>query len=100
MNKMTKVKIGFLILLGAMIAIPVVKFNFAKDYASPIDNRMLTEWDLHTGDITSMVDDYINDRVGMRTEAIDTYTMLNEKVFGMMIHPTYTYGKDWSYVKI
>lgn len=41
-----------------------------------------------------MVDDYINDRVGMRTEAIDTYTLLNDKVFGMMIHPTYTYGKD------
>lgn len=94
MKKITKIKVGFLIVLGIMLLIPVMKFNFEKNYASPIDNRILTEWDLHSGDITEMVDDYINDRVGMRTEAIDTYTLLNDKVFGMMIHPTYTYGKD------
>lgn len=94
MKKNKKVKIGFLVILVVMLVIPVAKFNFEKNYASPIDNRMLTEWDLHTGNITEMVDDYVNDRIGMRTEAIDEYTLLNDKVFGMMIHPTYTYGKD------
>ena len=91
---MRKIKICFLVALCAALALPLVAFNFEKDYASPIDNRMLTEWDLYTGDITGMVDSYLNDRIGFRTEAIDTYTVLNDRLFGMMIHPTYTYGKD------
>lgn len=91
---MKKIKICFLIALCVMLALPLVAFNFEEDYASPIDNRMLTEWDLYTGDITGMVDSYLDDRIGFRTEAIDTYTELNDEVFGMMIHPTYTYGKE------
>lgn len=91
---MKRIKICFLIILYAVLLLPLAKFNFQKDYASPIDNRMLTEWDLYTGDITGMVDSYLDDRIGFRTEAIDTYTELNDTVFGMMIHPTYTYGRD------
>ena len=91
---MKKIKILFLVILCAAIVLPVAAFNFQKDCASPIDNRMLTEWDLGSSDITGMVDLYINDRIGFRTEAISAYTELNDKIFGMMIHPTYTYGKE------
>lgn len=91
---MKKIKTCFLIILCVALILPLLTFNFQKDYASPIDNRMLTEWDLHTGDITGMVDSYLDDRIGFRTEAIDTYTELNDAVFGMMIHPSYTYGQD------
>ena len=94
MKKIKKVRIGFLIILAIVLIIPIAKFNFEKDCASSIDNRMLTEWDLHTGNITAMVDDYMNDRIGLRSESIEEYTLLNDKLFGMMIHPTYTYGKD------
>ncbi len=91
---MKKIKILFLVILCAAIVLPVTAFNFQKDCASPIDNRMLTEWDLGSSDITGMVDSYINDRIGFRTEAISAYTELNDKIFGMMIHPTYTYDKE------
>lgn len=91
---MKKIKILFLGILCVALALPLIFFNFEKNYASPIDNRMLTEWDPAGGDVTEMVESYINDRIGFRTEAIDAYTELNDKVFGMMVHPTYTYGKD------
>ena len=61
---MKKIKILFLVILCAAIVLPVTAFNFQKDCASPIDNRMLTEWDLGSSDITGMVDSYINDRIG------------------------------------
>ena len=91
---MKKIKILFLGILCVTLLLPLIKFNFEKNYASPIDNRMLTEWDLSGGDITEMAESYLNDRVGFRTEAIDIYTELNDKVYGMMVHPTYTYGKE------
>lgn len=91
---MKKIRIAFLIAICFAFILPLLNFNFQENCASPIDNRMLTEWDLSAGDITDMIESYINDRIGFRTEAIDTYTELNDKVFGMMVHPTYTYGKD------
>ena len=91
---MKKIKILFLGILCVTLLLPLIKFNFEKNYASPIDNRMLKEWDLSGGDITEMAESYLNDRVGFRTEAIDIYTELNDKVYGMMVHPTYTYGKE------
>lgn len=91
---MKNIKIVFWGILCIALLLPVVFFNFEKNCASPIDNRMLTEWDPSAEKITDMADSYINDRIGFRTEAIDTYTELNDKVFGMMVHPTYTYGKD------
>ena len=91
---MKKIRVVFLVILCIALLLPLMNFNLEKNYASPIDNRMLTEWDLSGGDVTDMVESYINDRIGFRTEAIDTYTELNDEVFGMMVHPTYTYGKD------
>lgn len=91
---MKKIKIIFLTVLCIGILLPICTFNFEKNYSSPIDNRMLTEWDLQSDDITNMIENYMNDRIGFRTDAIDIYTELNDKVYGMMIHPTYTYGKE------
>lgn len=91
---MRKIKIMFLTVLCIGIVLPLCNFNFQENYVSPIDNRMLTEWDLQSNDIIDMVENYVNDRIGFRTAAIDNYTELNDKVYSMMIHPTYTYGKD------
>lgn len=91
---MKKIRALFLLVLCGMIIAPLIEFNFEKECVSPIDNRMLTEWDMTTGDITGMADAYIKDRIGFRTESIDSYTELNDKLFGMMIHPSYTYGTE------
>lgn len=57
-----------------MLIVPLMKLNLEKECVSPIDNRMLTEWDTETGDLTEMADAYLKDRIGFRTEAIDAYT--------------------------
>lgn len=69
---MKEIRIGFVSILCIALLLPLINFNLEENYASPIDNRMLTEWNLSGGDITDMVESYINDRIGFRTEAIDT----------------------------
>ena len=77
---MKKIKILFLGILCVDLVLPLIFFNFEKNYASPIDNRMLTEWDPAGRDVTEMVESYINDRIGFRTEAIDAYTELPDEL--------------------
>lgn len=57
---MKKIKILFLGILCVTLLLPLIKFNFEKNYASPIDNRMLTEWDLSGGDITETAESQQN----------------------------------------
>ena len=47
-----------------------------------------------TGDLTKDLENYVNDRIGFRDEMILGYTLLNDRLFGKMIHPAYTYGKE------
>lgn len=50
---MKKIRIGFIAILCIALLLPLVNFNLEKNYASPIDNRMLTEWDL-SGEISQI----------------------------------------------
>lgn len=78
-----------------VIIMPLLTFNFTDEAISEIDNRELTKnpFTLKEGDFTNNVDNYISDRIGFRNEMILGYTLLNDKLFGEMIHPIYTYGK-------
>ena len=51
---MKKIKILFLGILCVALVLPLIFFNFEKNYASAIDNRMLTEWDPAGGDVTEI----------------------------------------------
>lgn len=46
------------------------------------------------GDLTNNIEGYLNDRIGFRDKQIYYYTILNDKLFGKMVHPSYTKGKD------
>lgn len=76
---MKKIRNLFLILMAVLIAVPLLTFNWKKDSVSSIDNRKLTEFNLAEGDKTNMIDQFIKDRIGFRSESIDLYTELNEK---------------------
>lgn len=91
---MKGIKLVFLILLGIGLNLPILTFNTQLNYVSAIDNRELTELTAESGDVTNMIDNYIKDRIGFRENSIDRYTELNDRLFNLMIHPTYTYGKD------
>lgn len=44
--------------------------------------------------LPSRIENYVNDRIGFRDEMILGYTVLNDRLFGKMVHPSYSYGKD------
>lgn len=84
-----------IILFAAIIAVPIVLFNFTNDAVSEIDNRKLAENPFEaSGDLTENIESYINDRIGLRDKMILAYTLLNDRIFNKMVHPTYSYGKD------
>lgn len=79
----------------SILIIPMVLFNFEKNAVSEIDNRMLAENPFEAeGDLSDNIEKYVNDRIGLRNEMILAYTVLNDKIFSKMVHPSYTYGKD------
>ena len=78
-----------------VILVPLVCFNFTPDSVSEIDNRKLAENPFTAeGDLTHNIENYISDRIGLRDTMISTYTVLNDRLFGKMVHPSYTYGRD------
>lgn len=84
-----------IILFAAIVITPLVFFNTESNSISTIDNRKLTENPFKLkGDLTANIQNYVNDRIGFRDEMITGYTILNDRLFGKMVHPSYTYGKD------
>ncbi|MBQ5961135.1 MAG: hypothetical protein IJL53_10830 [Firmicutes bacterium] len=92
---MKAIKIISLILFAVIVTVPLCFFNTQSNAASEIDNRMLTENPFTLeGDLTDNLQNYVNDRIGFRDEMITAYTILNDRVFHKMVHPSYTYGKN------
>lgn len=94
---MKKIKLMTITLFALIVLIPVLNFRFAPHTSSEIDNRMLAENPFSTdseGDLTEALETYVNDRIGFRDEMILGYTVLNDRLFGKMVHPSYQYGKD------
>lgn len=95
--KLKTIKIISIFLCAIIIALPVVGFNFKENAVSAIDNRTLAPWPLSEkagGDLTENIENYINDRIGFRDKMIRSYTVLNDRLFHKMVHPSYVYGKD------
>lgn len=88
----------FIIFFMTLLFLPIIFFNWKDDYISTIDNRALKKFpkkeNLAGSDITDYIQNYINDRIGGREKIINLYTELNDKLFNLLVHPTYTYGKD------
>jgi len=85
------IRIVFVLVISCIIGICLLNFNFEPNSISEIDNRELADFPIPGAedmDYTEAVDNYVSDRIGFRTEAIDAFTWLNDKLFGEMIHPT------------
>lgn len=85
----------------AMMFVPLLCLNTDPEVASYIDNRMLAENPFspemrsrEDADLTDDIDNYLSDRIGFRDEMLLANTVLNDRLFGKMDHPSYTYGKD------
>lgn len=90
---------GFLLTILALMIIPAAYSNFAPEVKSEADNRMLTEFPKGKH-IKEQLNDYLTDRLGFRPELLAGYAAFNDKVFGLMTHPLYEYGKEgWSFFR-
>ena len=98
---MKKLRIAVIILFILALFAPAAAFNWEENVVSPIDSRELMNNpfgpNYHPKEGSSLLSDlsaYVEDRIGFRDEMILGYTMLNDKLFHKMVHPTYDYGKD------
>ena len=96
---MKKLQIVWIVLFFLLLMLPVVFFEWEENVVSEIDNRQLTnnpfgENAQAGADLTTQLEQYVQDRIGFRDQMISGYTQLNDKLFHKMIHPLYEYGKD------
>lgn len=93
----------FVIGVVLIILIPILSFNFLENCVSQIDNRYLTKFPLGypTTNLSSEIENYVNDRIGFRDNIINFGTELNNILFHNMEHPSYEYGKnDYVFFKL
>ncbi|MDO4813709.1 MAG: hypothetical protein Q3988_01315 [Gemella sp.] len=94
---MKKLKIIFISIFSLLIFLPLIFFNFKSNVVSEIDNRKLKEFpnlSNFSADTFKDIYSYFDDRYGGRELAVNSYVEMNDKVFGELVHPVYTYGKD------
>lgn len=95
---MRAIKSFAIIVFVLMILMPVAMMNTEPDSISKIDNRVLAKFPFGEGapkgDLTRNIESYVQDRIGFREKMILAFTILNDKLFRKMVHPTYCYGKD------
>ena len=91
-------KITTIIIFILIIVTPLFMFNWEDGAVSKIDNRVLAEIpfmpNVPKGDLTESIEKCVEDRIGLRDKMILYYTILNDKLFGKMVHPSYSYGKE------
>ncbi|MCR5108735.1 MAG: hypothetical protein K6B28_11295 [Lachnospiraceae bacterium] len=86
----------FIVLFMAILILPAVFINTKTQQISLIDNVILTEWpgmDIRLSTIED-IESYVNTRIGFREQIISAYTYLNDKLFHVMVHPLFMYGKE------
>ncbi len=88
--------IVFIILFMAVLIVPMIFLNTKKNQISEIDNKSLTEWPGFKWNLSSReeIENYLNDRIGFREQAIEAYIELNDKLFHVMVHPLFMYGEE------
>ena len=97
MNKMTKIKnCIFIVMFMAMLIVPAVLMDHEKYKSSDIDNKTLTEWPGFSMDTETIrtIEDYVDDRIGFRSQAILGYTKASNDIFKVMVHPLFMYGQN------
>jgi len=91
------IKNYFLILALAMMIIPAVTLNLKKNVQSALDNRTLAEfpqYNVFDDNFIEGINDYVEDRIGFREQALAAYQIMNNRFFHYLVHPLYEYGRD------
>ena len=95
-KQIKKINIIKIIVFISIIVVPILNLNLKRDQVSEIDNRMLMNLEdiFAEGDISSNIESYLDDRIGFRTQMINSYNRGMDILFDEMMHPSYQYGED------
>lgn len=104
-----------LLLLAVCVLVPLALTNTSSQLFLDSDNRYAQEWptkdevkdevkdeasavvvttldeDVST---TEQIENYFNDRIGLRSDAMTAYAFANDKAFHILSHPLYEYGMN------
>jgi len=97
MNKKTTIaNFIFIVLFMAALIVPTALMNHEKYQSSDIDNKTLTEWPGFKMDTETIetIEDYVDDRIGFRSQAIYAYTKASDSIFHVMVHPLFMWGEE------
>lgn len=84
-------------LIAAILIIPLLFMNITPGAVSEIDNKFLPDFpsfDEGWGGFFPKFNDYLSDRLGFRSALITAQTIINDRIFYVMEHPSYQYGKE------
>ncbi len=95
-TSLTKLNIAFIVIFVLILVLPVCFINTKPFQVSEMENKTLAEWPglSWTMSTDTALEEYVNDRIGFREEAIVIYTRLHDWLFDVMIHPLFMYGRD------
>lgn len=88
--------IFFIALFLSILIVPAVLINRKPLQISEIDNEMLTEWPGLDPTLSNAaeLESYVDDRIGFREQVVSAYIWLNDRLFHVMTHPLFMYGKE------
>jgi len=94
---MKKMHVVRIILISLLLVAFMVNLNTGIGIQSSIDNKYLQEFpDVGEGyeAFLSNLNTYLTERIGGRSSLLEANLILNDKLFQIMQHPIYEYGKD------
>lgn len=84
----------YILLFLTILLIPLLLTNREEGVISEIDNRELLEAPIFGEEgYAKDFEAYLQDRIGLRSQMVNSYAVLNDIVADELTHPMYTYGQ-------
>ncbi len=92
---------AFIVIFALMLSLPILFINHEENKASKIENKMLAqrpELYLEDGSLNKLYiaefEDYFNDNIGFKEEALIVNILLKDKIFGILDIPNWLVGEE------
>lgn len=103
-SRVKTLRAAMMLVVLVLAAVPALTMDLNHNAFSSADNRSKAgapTWNFEESDPALAFKEYaaetdacLSDRIGFRSNLIAAYSVLNDRVFNVMTHPLYEYGKD------